>query len=64
VHAFGDEGALKEQRRILVFRCRRAIMNARKVGGELGLLERAFEHVFVGDGDFTPWFETHVLLSH
>ena len=31
-------------------------MHTGKVGGEFGLLESAFQHIFVGDGDLAPGF--------
>lgn len=58
-HAFGDEGALEEQRRVLVLGGRRAQMHTRQVGRELGLLEGALEHVLVWNGDFAPRLQTH-----
>ncbi|MDD5034620.1 MAG: hypothetical protein PHE55_07650 [Methylococcaceae bacterium] len=58
-HALGDERTLEEQGRILVFARGRARMDARQIRRELGLLERTLEHVFVGNGDFTPRLECH-----
>ena len=62
-HAFSDEGALEEQRRVLVFRVGRACMHARQVGGEFGLLELAFPHIQVRFRDFAPGFNSHDLIS-
>ena len=56
-HALGDEGALEKQRRILVLRRRRAIVDTRQICGELGLLESALQHIFMRNGDFAPGFE-------
>ena len=58
-HSLGDEGALEECRRVLILPRGLAGVNRRDVGGELGLLERTFEHVRVRDGDFSPRFQAH-----
>ena len=55
-HALGDEGALEKCRGVLVFRGRLAGAHGGDVGGKLGLLERAFQHVGMGNDDFSPRF--------
>ena len=59
LHAFGDKGALEEQRWVLVFGCRRAGMHAGDVGCKLSLNKGAATHVFMGFGDHAPRFEAH-----
>ena len=58
-HALGDEGALVECLRVAVFRGRLARAHRCEVGGKLGLLERAIQHVRVGNDDFSPRFQAH-----
>ena len=60
-HAFGDVRAVEEECGILVDVGRLARTDGRDVGGELRLLERAFEHVGVGNRDFTPGFHRSFL---
>lgn len=52
-HALGDEAAIEEERGVLVDVGRLAGPDRGDVGGELRLLERALEHIGVGDRDFT-----------
>jgi hypothetical protein len=59
-HAFGDEGALEEQRRVLVFGGRAAVMHARQIGGKFDLLEGAAQDILMRHGDFTLGFEVHL----
>lgn len=56
-HAFRYEGALKEERRVLVLGGCGTIMHTRQIGGKLGLLKRTLEYVFVRNCDFSPGFQ-------
>ena len=58
-HALGDEGAGKKLLRVLVLLRRGAGVDLRNIGSKFALLERAFQHVFVGVGDFAPRFNGH-----
>ena len=60
-HALGDEGALVEGLGVPVFRGGLAGAHGGEVGGELGLLECAVQHIRVRDDDFSPGFEAHKL---
>ena len=44
-HTFGDEGALKEQRRILVFLCGRPDMDTGNASRKFRLAERAAQNI-------------------
>jgi hypothetical protein len=56
-HAFGDEGAGIEGDRILIFAGGLAGVDGGDVGGELGLLEGAFQDILMGNGEgFSPGF--------
>ena len=44
-----------------VFRGRLARAHRGEVSGKLGLLERALQHVRMGNGDFSPRFQAHEL---
>src|SRR5262249_7429614 len=61
VHSFRDKGAVVEGNGILVLAARLARIDGRDVGGELGLLERAFQNILVGNGDLSPRFHGHSL---
>ena len=61
-HALGDEGALEERLRVLVLGRCLARVHGGDVRGELGLLERAFQHVAMRNSDFSPRF--HDGSSH
>ena len=58
-HSLRDEGALEECRGILILAGGLAGAHRGDVGRELGLLERAFEHVGMGMCDFAP--RLHVI---
>ncbi|GJH23037.1 hypothetical protein CBA19CS42_00995 [Caballeronia novacaledonica] len=58
-HAFGDEGALEEERGALIFGRGCAVVNTRQVRREFGLLEHVLPNVLVRNGDFTPGFQVH-----
>ena len=53
---------LKEKRRVLILRRCRTRMFTREVGCKLGLLKSTLEHVFVGDGDLAPGFQSHCFF--
>lgn len=55
-HSLGDERSFEKRHRVLIFPRGLAGVNRGDVRGELGLLERAFEHVRVGNGNFSPRF--------
>ncbi|HEU0275062.1 MAG TPA: hypothetical protein VFQ83_11095 [Candidatus Udaeobacter sp.] len=59
-HSFGDKCSLEKERRVLIFGCRRTVVNAGQVGGELGLLKSALKNIFVRNGDFAPRLERHI----
>jgi hypothetical protein len=58
-HALGDKGPLEKRGGVLVFMGCLARSDSRDVSRKLGLLERAFEHVGMRDGDFAPRFQVH-----
>ena len=58
-HALGDEGSGKKLFGVLVFVGRSAGVDLGNVGGKFALLDLAFQHVFVGVGDFAPGFDGH-----
>ena len=60
-HAFSNECSVEKRCRVLVFPCGFPSVNRRDVGGELGLLERPFQHVGVRNCDFSPRFEAHKM---
>lgn len=62
-HALSDKGPGEELAGVLVLGGRLALLHLGDVRRELGLLEGAFQHILVGDGNVAPRFDHRAAPS-